>query len=131
MGQAILPKLLRCIEETYPITIMIQVTQHRIPDRKVCCFRRNLGTLPISGHGSSSQSFQPKARQSITSLTLAILRRFSLSTRFGIGFAKSERSRKEMNVMKTATAFLAASGCKSAAHSETGQTDKPAFNVVN
>jgi len=64
-------------------------------------------------------------------LTLAILRRFSLSTRFGIGFAKSERSRKEMNVMKTATSFLAASGCKSAAYSETGQRDKPAFNVVN
>ena len=36
-----------------------------------------------------------------------------------------------MNVMKIATSFLAASGCKSAAHSETDQRDEPAFNVVN
>jgi hypothetical protein len=50
--------------------------------------RRNLVTLPISGHGPSSQSSQSKAQQPITSLTLAILRRFSLAGRFGIGFAK-------------------------------------------
>ena len=30
-GQAILPKLLRCIENVAPVTIMMQVIQHRIP----------------------------------------------------------------------------------------------------
>ena len=30
MGQAILPKLLRCIEETNSVTIMMQVIKHRI-----------------------------------------------------------------------------------------------------
>ena len=51
---------------------MMQVTYYGTP-----VLRRNVGTLPISGHGSSSQSSQPTARQSMTSLTLAILRRFS------------------------------------------------------
>jgi len=72
--------------------------------------RRNLVTLPISGHGSSSQSSQSKARQFITSLTLAILRRFSLARRFGIGFAKIYwmKETNEVNAMKIATSFLPA-----------------------
>ena len=86
MGQAILPKLLRWKRTQYH-DASYSSTEFRTERSAV--FRRNLGTLPIIGHGSSSQSFQSKARQSITSLTLAILRRFSLSTRFGIGFAKS------------------------------------------
>jgi hypothetical protein len=51
--------------------------------------RRNLVTLPISDHGSSSQSSQPESAAIHNFAAARYLIRFSLSTRFGIGFAKS------------------------------------------
>ena len=94
MGQAILPKLLRCIEETYPVTIMMQLIKHRIPNRK---------GLRFSAETSARCPLAGTALVTILSAESAAIYNFPDAryfkalfalTRFGIGFAKSERSRK-------------------------------------
>ena len=51
-------------------------------------------------------------------------------TRFGIGFAKSERSRKDEGD-EDRNIIFGSQRLQERSHSETGQRDEPTYNVVN